>query len=356
MADRNPAQEKTEPPSPRKLQESRKKGQVAKSRDLTSALILIAFIILAYTWAESWAYAFMELLARYFRTSLQYNLPEQHIAQPLIDFGSDALVLMIPVFIVIISAAILANLIQVGFLFAPESIKPKADRINPIQGIKRIVSLKSLVELIKSVFKVVATAIVVYLVIRSKIPDLLQIFYQHPIGIYDVITSILLLAATAGALTFFAISLFDFLFQRYEHFKNLKMTKQELKEEMKNTEGDPHLKSWLRRRQKEIAMNQIKQEVPEATVVITNPEHYAVALRYDEQKMQAPVVTAKGAGYLALKIMEIAAANLVPIVRKPEIARALYRQIEPGEEIPVELYQAVAEIIATVYRMDKIKQ
>ncbi len=131
------------------------------------------------------------------------------------------------------------------------------------------------------------------------------------------------------------------------------MTKQEVKEEMKHSEGDPHLKSWLRRRQREIAMNQIREEVPQATVVVTNPQHYAVALRYQENEMTAPVVTAKGAGYLAQRIKEIAAEYEIPVIRKPEVARALYHQTEPGQEIPVELYQAVAEIIATVYKLDK---
>lgn len=353
MADRNPAQEKTEPPTPRKLQEARRKGQVAKSRDLTAALLLLAMIILAYAWVDQSAQAFQAYLAEYLRTSLHYRLPEEHLIRALWDFGLELALITAPVFIVAILAALLANLIQVGFLFAPEVIKPRAGRINPIQGFKRIFSLRSLVELLKSILKIVITAAVVYLVIRSRIHELLLIVFKHPLQIFEAITDILLAAATAGGIAFFVLSVFDFMFQRYEHFKNLRMTRQEIKEEMKHTEGDPHLKSWLRRRQREIALNQIRREVPAATVVVTNPEHYAVALRYDEEEMQAPTVTAKGAGYLAQKIMEIAAKHNVPVLRRPEVARVLYFQVEPGQEIPPELYQAVAEIIATVYRLEK---
>lgn len=353
MAGNNPAQEKTEAPTPRKLQQARKKGQVAKSRDLAAAVMLVAMIILAYAWMDSSAASFQAYLTRYFRTAINYDLPAEHLTQALVNFSLKTAVLIAPVFIVAVLAAVIANLVQVGFLFAPEAVKPKMERINPVEGFKRIFSMRSLVELLKSILKVVVTAAVVYLVIRSRIPELLLVFFRYPPDIFKSIVNILLAAATAAAVAFFVLSVFDFLFQRHEHFKNLKMTKQEIKEEMKHTEGDPHLKSWLRRRQREIAMNQIRQEVPEATVVVTNPQHYAVALRYNDREMQAPVVTAKGAGYLAQKIKEIAAAHDVPVLRRPEVVRALYRQAEPGQEIPLELYQAVAEIIATVYRLEK---
>ncbi|MTI85995.1 MAG: flagellar biosynthesis protein FlhB [Firmicutes bacterium] len=353
MADQNQAQEKTEHPTPRKLQQARKKGQVAKSRDLAAAVILVAMIILAYVSFKSSAQTFQAYLTSYFRSAFDYQLSPEHMIQALKSFGLDTAILTTPVFIVAVVMAILANIVQVGFLFAPEVIKPKAEKINPVQGLKRIFSLKSLVELLKSVLKVVITATVVYLVIRSKIPDLLLMFFRSPTDIFTTLTDILLAVATAATIAFFILSVFDLMFQRFEHTKNLKMTKQEVKDEMKQSEGDPHLKSWLKRRQREIAMNQIREEVPEATVVVTNPQHFAVALQYLEEKMPAPMVTAKGAGYLAQKIKEIAAEHEVPVIRQPELARALYHQTEPGQEIPAELYQAVAEIIATVYKLDK---
>lgn len=355
MADNKSAQEKTEQATPRKLRDARKKGQVAKSRDLTSALILVAMIILAYAWLNSSAAIFQEYLTKYLRTAVNYQFSSEHLVQPLFDFALHTAALVVPVFIVAMLVAVLANIIQVGFLFSPEIIKPKLDRLNPAQGLKRIFSLKSLVELLKSILKVVVVAGVVYLVIRARIPELLLVFFKYPQEIFNTITSTLLAAATAAAIAFFVLSVLDFMFQRHDHFKNLRMTKQEVKEEMKHTEGDPHLKSWLRRRQREIAMNQIRQEVPEATVVVTNPQHFAVALRYDDEQMQAPVVTAKGAGYLALKIRELAAEHDIPVFQRPEIARALYHQTQPGQEIPLELYQAVAEIIAEVYRLERKK-
>jgi flagellar biosynthetic protein FlhB len=353
MAEQNQAQEKTEQPTPRKLQQARRKGQVAKSRDLAAAVILVGMIILAYVSLEGSVQSFQANLTRYFRTAFHYHLAPEHMVRALMDFSLDTAILAAPVFIVAVILAVLANIVQVGFLFAPEALKPKAERVNPAQGFKRLFSVKSLVELVKSILKVVITASVVYLVIRSRIPDLLTMFFRNPLDIFATLMEILLAVATAAAIAFFVLSVFDLMFQRFEHFKNLKMTKQEVKEEMKHSEGDPHLKSWLRRRQREIAMNQIREEVPQSTVVVTNPQHYAVALRYREDEMTAPVVTAKGAGYLAQRIKEIAAENEIPVIRKPEVARALYHQTEPGQEIPIELYQAVAEIIATVYKLDK---
>ncbi len=353
MADQNQAQEKTEHPTPRKLQQAREKGQVAKSKDLAAAVIMVAMIILAYASFKSSAQTFLAYLTNYFRSAFDYNLSPKYMTQALTNFGLDTAMLMAPVFIVAVVMAILANLVQVGFLFSTKVIKPKAEKVNPVKGLKRIFSLKSLVELSKSVLKVVITATVVYLVIKSKIPDLLLMFFRSPTDIFTTLTDILLAVATAATIAFFVLSVFDLMFQRFEHTKNLKMTKQEVKDEMKQSEGDPHLKSWLKRRQREIAMNQIREEVPEATVVVTNPQHFAVALQYLEEKMPAPMVTAKGAGYLAQKIKEIAAEHEVPVIRQPELARALYHQTEPGQEIPAELYQAVAEIIATVYKLDK---
>lgn len=353
MAERNPAQEKTEPPTPRRLQEARKKGQVAKSRDLTAALVLLAIIILGYGIFEQSAVALRAYLHRYLRTSFDYGLPEEHLVSALFQLSVDVAGVVAPLFILAVLAALLANIVQVGFLFAPEAIKPKAERINPVQGFKRIFSLRSLVELVKGILKIVVTSAVVYLVIKSRVHELLLMMFQEPDQVFSSIMHIILAVALAGGLAFFVLSIFDLMFQRFEHFRNLRMTKQEVKEELKHTEGDPHLKSWLRRRQREIAMNRIRQEVPKATVVVTNPQHFAVALRYDEEEMQAPTVTAKGAGYLAHKIMEIAARNKVPVLRRPEVARALYFQVEPGQEIPPELYRAVAEIIATVFRLEK---
>lgn len=353
MAEQNQGQEKTEQPTPKKLHDARKRGEVAKSQDLTASLILVAVIILAYAWIDHVLPEFRNNLIGYFRSSVQHGLPDSHLASPLISLTRDMALLISPIFIIVIIAALFANIVQVGFMVAPEAMKPKAQRINPVEGLKKIFSRKSLVELAKNILKVIITASVVYLVIRTMIPELLLIFFQEPLQILRTIFNMLLKAATGGAIAFFALSVFDVIYQRYEHYKNLKMTKQEVKEETKNTEGDPHLKQAQRQKQREIALNQIREEVPQATVVVTNPTHYAVALHYDENEMGAPEVSAMGAGYLAQRIREIAEEYEVPVLRRPEIARALYSQAEPGQQIPVELYEAVAEIIAAVYKLEQ---
>lgn len=350
MSDRNSAQQKTEPPTPHKLQQARNKGQVAKSIDLSAALILMATVLLLFALREPTALAMQQQLANYFANCLHYRMPEESLPQVLIEFIRFAGILLAPVFVICVIMAVLANILQVGFLFAPEVIKPKLERLNPVEGLKRMFSVKALVELVKSILKILIVAAAVYLVVKLHIAELMVIFFQTPSQVFFTIINIILAAALAGSGAFLAIAMFDLLFQRYDHYKNMRMTRQEVKDELKQTEGDPWLKSWLKRRQREIVMNRIKDEVPRATVVVTNPTHLAVALRYDDN-MNAPRVVAKGSGYLAEKIKEIAAAHEVPVTRSPEIARALFRQTEPGQEIPLELYQAVAEIIAMVYSL-----
>lgn len=350
MSDKNSGQSKTEPATPHKLQQARKKGQVAKSKDLSAALILMAAVLLFIALLEPSTMAMQYQLAQYFANCLHYRLPEESLPRVMLDFIIFAGDLLAPVFIVSVVMALLANIAQVGFLFAPEVIMPKLARLSPIEGFKRMFSIMALVELVKSILKVLVVAAAVYLVIRLHMAELLIIFYLAPTQIFFTILNIILYSALAGAGAFLAIAGLDLLFQRYEHSKNLRMTRQEVKDEFKQIEGDPWLKSWLRKRQREIVMNSIREEVPKATVVVTNPTHVAVALSYTED-MPAPRVVAKGAGYLAAKIREIATDNSVPITRNPEIAWSLYRHTEVGQEIPAELYQAIAEIIAAVYRL-----
>ncbi|MEW5953964.1 MAG: flagellar biosynthesis protein FlhB [Bacillota bacterium] len=350
MSDKNSAQQKTEPPTPYKLQQARKKGQVAKSKDLSAALILLAAVALFFALREPSSMAMQQQLAQYFANCLHYQLPPESMPAVVIDFIKFAGILLAPVLLLCVTVAFLADILQVGFLFAPEAIKPKLERLNPLEGFKRMFSVKALVELVKSILKVIIVAAAVYLVIRLHIAELLVIFFQTPVQVFFTIINIVLAAALAGGGAFLILAMLDLLFQRYDHYKNMRMTRQEVKDELKQTEGDPWFKAWQKRRQREIVLNSIRQEVPRATVVVTNPTHVAVALRYDDN-MTAPRVVAKGAGHLAAKIRELAGVHGVPVIRRPEIARTLYRQAEPGQEIPVELYQAVAEIIAMVYRL-----
>jgi len=350
MADNN-AQQKTEAPSPRRLREARKKGQVPKSRDLSAAIILLAALVTISFFKDYIIISMQRLLVGYFSGGFAVILPAEKLPYHIMGFLLRAGSVLLPVFIIIVIAAVAANVMQVGVLFAPQVLQPKPERLNPVEGFKRIFSLRSLFELAKNILKIIIVAAVVYSVIKVRLPEMLLIYFKTPPELLDQIAGTMLVAAFAGGGAFFVISVFDLLFQRYEHMKNLRMTKQELKDEMKQTEGDPLVKSWLRRRQRELLMNAIRQEVPQATVVITNPTHVAVAVKYDDRQMGAPMVTAKGAGELVTVMKKLARQHNVPVVENPPVARALYNSVEVGREIPVELYQAIAEIIAMVYRM-----
>lgn len=353
MSGQGSSQQKTEQPTPRRLQEARKKGQVAKSRDLSAAIILMAVILLFYIARATALASWQEQLAWYFSQCLTIRTPEQSLLKILLDSLFNVFVMFAPVFILIIIMALAANIGQTGFIFSTEALKVKLDRLNPIEGLKKMFSLQSLVELVKNIFKVIIVAVVSYSVIKKYIPELLLVFYRSPNAAFGTVAGVVLAVALAGGGAFLALAVADLFYQRWQHIKNLRMTKQEVKDEFKQTEGDPMIKSWMRRRQREIVLNNIRQQVPKATVVITNPTHLAVALTYKDGEMAAPTVVAKGAGDLARQIRELAAKHEVPIIRNIEVARALYKQVEVGQEIPLELYQAVAQILAMVYRLKK---
>ncbi|SFF96146.1 flagellar biosynthetic protein FlhB [Desulfotomaculum arcticum] len=351
MAENNSSQQKTEAPSPRRLSEARKKGQVPKSRDFSAAIILLAALVAIAFLKNNILFSMQRILLEYYRTGFIVDLPSENLPFYLIGFLIRMFLVLMPVFIIIVIAAAASNVAQVGILFAPPVLQPKLERLNPAEGFKRIFSLRSLFELVKNVLKIVIVAWVVYLIVKARLSEMLLFYFKAPAQLLDQIANLMMIAAFAGGGAFLVISFLDLLYQRYEHYKNMRMTKQEVKDEYKQTEGDPMVKSWLRRRQREIVMNSIRQEVPQATVVITNPTHVAVAVKYEDNSMRAPVVTAKGAGELVQVIKRLARQNNVPVIENPPVARMLYHNVEIGSEVPVELYQAIAEIIAMVYKL-----
>jgi flagellar biosynthetic protein FlhB len=240
--------------------------------------------------------------------------------------------------------------LQIGFLFSPEAIKPKASNINPIEGFKKMFSKKALVEMCKALFKIVIVGLVVFNIIKSKFENLFFLPDMDINAIVAYLGKLIFQIALGAGLIFIIIAVLDLCFQKWEFKQNLKMSKYEVKQEMKQTEGDPQIKSKLKEKQRQLAMGRMMESVPEATVVVTNPTHFAVALKY-EDGMEAPEVLAKGADYIAKKIKEKAEENNIPIVENKNIARMLYKNVEIGEHIPVELYQAVAEILAALYNM-----
>jgi len=346
-------QEKTEQPTPRKLQEARRKGQVAKSKDLSAAVVLMAAVTVFFISSENAVTGMERHLSWYFANCISFNLPDKHLPGVFLKSLFDIFLIFAPVLLVSVFFAVMANVVQTGFLLSGDSLMPKSDRLNPLEGLKKMFSVNSLVELLKSILKVVVVGLVSYLVAVKYIPELLMVFYKNPSQEMLEILDVLIVVAAAGGGAYLILAVADFYYQRFDFLKSMRMSKQEIKDEYKQTEGDPQIKGWLRKRQREISMNKIREEVPRATVVVTNPIHYAVALRYQEGVTGAPIVIAKGAGDIALRLKAIAVKSSVPVAENPPLARSLFQQVDVGREIPVELYQSVAEVMAMVLKIDK---
>lgn len=346
------SEEKTEEATPKKKSDARKKGQVAKSKEVPLALTLLACTML------------LALLGGYVGKALRDSLV-YFLSSDIAELNYDSLqgiaitvlyriaITFLPVVLPIMAVGVLGNYIQTGFLFTSEPLKPQLSKLNPISGFKKIFSSRTVVELIKQLLLVTIVGYIGYSFVKDNFTDLLKIGY---LSIYDIpiefgglvvdifvkITMIMIVVASA-----------DYFYQWYMHNKDLKMTKQEIKEEFKQSEGDPQIKSKIKQKQREMASRRMMAKVPEATVVITNPTHIAVALKYEEGGEGAPKVIAKGADYTAIKIKEIAKDHEVPIIENKPLARLIYSEVEIDGEISVDMYQAVAEILAVVYKMKK---
>ncbi|WP_456371053.1 flagellar biosynthesis protein FlhB [Thermodesulfatator atlanticus] len=343
-------QEKTEEPTPRRREEARRRGQVAKSREVAAVAVLSGGI-LSFVMAGSYMVSQFLVIYREFLYFPRGDFDENSAYGVLLLAIKLGAKVLLPLLVILLPLAFLSLYLQVGGVAAWEALSPKAERIDPIKGFKRLFSLPSLVEFLKSVAKLVLISVVAYLVINSEKDLVLNLATCEP---EEIGRTIYLLARDLCFKTLLALAvlaLLDFLFQRWETGRQLKMTKQELKEELKQTEGDPWVKSKIRQIQRAMAQKRMMAEVPKADVVITNPVHYAVALKYDLKEMPAPQVLAKGEGHVALKIREIAEEAGVPVVENPPLAQALYKEVEIGDFIPAELYQAVAEVLAYVYRL-----
>lgn len=344
------AGEKTEKATPRKRQEVRKKGQVAKSADVTAAfLMLIVFLVLSFS-SGMWGDAITRLFRQSFQHYFFMDVTIDSVQLIFVDLLQQLALLVGPIFLAAIAAALFANFVQVGFLFTTEPLQMKLSKLDPIQGFKRIFSLRALVELLKSILKVLFVGVVTFSILWMHIDDILSLSYKSIGAIAATLGRLTIQMGLVASVALLFLSLFDYLYQRYDFEKNIRMSKQDIKDEYKKTEGDPLIKSRIKQKQREMAMRRMMQEVPKADVVITNPTHFAVALKYDEQQADAPIVVAKGADYMAQKIKDIAKKNDVMIVENRPLARALYDQTDVGMVIPEAFFKAVAEILAYVYK------
>lgn len=344
------AGEKTEKATPKKRQEARKKGQVAKSQDISTAVVLLAVFLYLLFAGSSLTKEIMNFLTNSFQKRLLMDPTEGNVQRLFITILKELGTSFGPILLVALVAGLAANFFQVGFLFTTDAIMPKLEKINPLAGFKRMFSLRSIVELVKSILKIGFVGTITFIVLWKRMDEIL-VLSQKSIGTALVTLGSLTVQMglfASGALFFLAI--LDFLYQKYDFEKNIRMSKQDIKDEYKNSEGDPLIKSRIKQRQREIAMRRMMQEVPKADVVITNPTHFAIAIMYDESKFEAPIVVAKGVDYIAQKIKTVAKENDVLTVENRPLARALYAQTEIGDTIPEEFFKAVAEILAFVYR------
>lgn len=339
--------EKTEEATPKRKSEARKKGQVAKSQDLPQIITLLMGILViniaSSFFYETMTTEFNKSLSSIHITRLSMELLQEKMLQGLYMF----FMIITPILSVIVIGGVLSNYLQVGFLFTWDPIKFDPQKLDPIKGIKNMFSMKKLMELVKNLLKMAVISFYTYFVVRDNVKAYMEIQYQSTMEAIQFIsrtTYEMLIKISIGLLV---IAVIDYIYQKVEYEKSLKMTKQEVKEEYKQTEGDPQIKNRIKQMQRELLKKKMIENIPKATVVITNPTHISIALKY-ERGMGAPEVVGKGIDYMALRIREIAKEYNIPTMENVPLARAMYPAVEIGDEIPEEFYKAVAEILAII--------
>ncbi|MBJ7536790.1 flagellar biosynthesis protein FlhB [Marinomonas transparens] len=351
MAENEDGSEKTEDASSKKLQDARNKGNLARSKDLSSALLLVVAAVTMYGTGT--------LLARDLAVIFDFNLTIEradlfdlsrmifHLYESVVAMLDSIILLML----VLAAAGIVGSIALGGLNFSWEPLLPKLSKMDPVAGLKRMFSVQSLVELLKSIAKVTLVAIVATLVLNYFLAEALGLTFQTIQLALAHGVEIIIWAFIFISLALVLIAAIDVPFQVWSHKKKLKMTKQEVKDEFKQQEGDPQVRSRIRQLQRQAAMNRMMSDVPEADVIITNPTHFSVALKYDQSAGAAPVMLAKGSDFIALKIREVGNHYDIPVIQSPQLARAIYHHAEIGEEIPQGLFQVVAQLLAYVYQL-----
>lgn len=350
------AGEKTEKATPKRKKDERKKGNVFSSNDLASALFIIVMFFTIKIFSNSIYRNLAEGMLSFIDMSGKYN----ELSQETVNYvfrNAVKIILTVggPIFIVGILAPIIFTGMQTRFIFSMEATKPKFSRLNPLSGFKKLFSMRAVVDLVKNLIKLAIISAIIYSQIKSRLAEIANFFDIDPKVAIVYLCSSVFSAVMTIAVIFVFVGILDFGYQWWEYEKNLKMTKQEIKEEYKQMEGDPQIKGKVRQKQREMAQARMMQEVPNADVVIRNPTHFAVAIKYDPEKNRAPVVLAKGADLIAFKIIEIASQHDITLTENKPLARALYDAVEIGQEIPEEFYHEVAEILAFVYDLKNKK-
>lgn len=341
--------EKRFPATPKKKKDARKKGQVLKSPEIGSAVVLIGLVMLLRFWLPYMISSMANMIVTTMHMTAEWTAAE--VSALMLSLTWQAAIMMLPLFGAAIVLGLAINYAQVGFLFTTHTIKPKLENFSLVKGLKRLFGLKSVVNLVKSLAKLGIIGYFLYAVIRDNFGIFPALHNMTVLQAAGVLGGIIFDMAWKVGLAFLLVAFLDFFYQWFEYNKNLRMTLQEIRDEFKQTEGDPHLKAEIKKKQREMAQRRMMEDVKTADVVITNPTHFAVALKYDPGESEAPQVVAKGQDLIARRIREIAREHDVTLFENKELARSLYSQVELGDMVPASLYQAVAEVLAFVYKL-----
>jgi len=346
-------QEKTERATPRRRQKAREEGQVAKSAEIASVLVLLVGISVLFMFSSYFYPKLREIVQGVARFQEIPVFDRQFCIYVLRRSVTYFLFFVLPLMGAVFLAAFVANYAQVGFSLSGKAITPKVSKFNIVKGFGRLLSVRSLADLAKSILKLAVIGIVTYFAVKGEVEDILKLYNTDVAHIFLFVLKGFLKIFIWVLIVMIVVAVADYSFQRWQYEKDLRMTKQEVKEEHKETEGDPLVKSRIRSLQMQAARKRMMRAVPDADVVVTNPTHLAVAIQYDPTKMNAPVVVAKGAGLVAERIRNIAGEHHIPVVENKELARNLYKAIEVGETIGSEFYKGVAELLAYVYKLKR---
>lgn len=349
-------QERTEQATPKRLEEARKKGQVPRSSELSIAAVCIAAAVAIYSLGHLASGQFADFMRDSLTIGPETAMDTNRLWPHLMNSGARALLIVLPILGATFVAALAAPLAIGGWNFSGQALMPQFSRMNPVAGLGRMFSMRGLVELIKGLAKVFVVGVIAVVVLKSLTPQLMGLSSEpvkNAIGHSASMASYSLLVFCMGLAIIAAV---DVPYQLYQYAKELKMTREEIREEYKESEGSPETRGRIREAQRALARGRMMQEVPTADVVVTNPTHYAVALRYDDKKMRAPIVVAKGVELVALKIREIAAEHGVPVLEAPPLARALHKQVELNREVPAALYITVAQVLTYVYQLKQARE
>ncbi|MBZ0258601.1 flagellar biosynthesis protein FlhB, partial [bacterium] len=328
MAENESGQEKTEDPTSRKMSKAREEGNIPKSTEVNNTMMLIAGVIAFYNFGGEFVFNVGEAIRYYFDMAARYEINDASYHALMLNVGLRVLYILWPFFAIFVFAALLTNIMQVGFMFVPNKLAPNMKKLNPVEGIKNLFNMRSRVELLKSVIKIFFITPVMIYFINYRMPEFMNLPLQDTRDILTHVAVRALEVSIWAIIIMLLLAIADWIYQKWQNKDDLKMTKEEVKQEMKDAQGDPKIKSRIRSIQMEMARQRMMEEVPEAEVVVTNPTEFAVALKYQTGDMAAPQVVAKGRNHLARRIREIAVANNVPIVENKPLAQSLWKLVE----------------------------